>query len=638
MATLAEIYINQEYYNKAKATLLKAIKISEKNLGYYHPNLASLLILLSDVYSNQGFHNKEEKLLERALEITEKAFGRNHTNKVFILDRLASNNLSQNKYEKSISLLEDSLRLQFRFIRREAALIPLSRRSEFVESFGYSYERAFSFAEKNSKGKELALFSRINKQGLLQEIEKRQANILGLDQSNKDIIDRLKTLTTQISKNDLNLDIREKLLFEKEKLEEKLYSLLPEIQDKVVEIDDIARVIPDKGILIEFQKYEPFVENEWKDPRYLSLILEPINTSIDVSGKLKKYKIHVKDLGPASLIDDQIKKSLIATENIDKNAIKLWNKVGDLVIKPLQEYISNAKTIYISPDGEINRIPFYLLNSYDEKNLLGSTKKIIKLTTGRELLELAQNKKMAKNMPLILANPKFDKRVRKKRDSNNLNFLRPKKRYYNNRFKDWSQLPGTALEGEKVSKIIKSKLLTRDDATSIAVMNYESPEILHIASHSFFISDDEFIGDPLLRSGVVLAGANNSFKDNKDDGYLTALEFSKLNLQGTELVVISGCDSGVGEINIGEGVYGLKRAITVAGARSSLLSLWPVSDFATVNFMIIFYENLKNGLGKYEALFMTQEFFRNHSNKKYRHPFYWAAFQLSGDWRPINYK
>ena len=99
--------------------------------------------------------------------------------------------------------MEDSLRLQFKLIRREAALIPLSRRSEFVDSFGYAYERAFSFAEKDSKGKELAFFSRINKQGLLQEIEKRQANIFDLDQSNKDIIDRLKILTTQISKNDL---------------------------------------------------------------------------------------------------------------------------------------------------------------------------------------------------------------------------------------------------------------------------------------------------------------------------------------------------------------------------------------------------------------------------------------------------
>ena len=240
-------------------------------------------------------------------------------------------------------------------------------------------------------------------------------------------------------------------------------------------------------------------------------------------------------------------------------------------------------------------------------------------------------------MPLILANPKFETRRIKKRDSNNLNFLRPKKRLYNNKFKNWSQLPGTALEGEKISKILKSKLLTKDDATAIAVMNYESPEILHIASHSFFISDDEFLEDPLLRSGVVLAGANNASNNKKDDGYLTALEFSKLNLQGTELVVISGCDSGVGEINIGEGVYGLKRAITIAGSRSSLLTLWPVSDFATVNFMKIFYENLKIGLGKYDALFNTQEFFRNHPNKQYRHPFYWAAFQLSGDWRPIDF-
>ena len=143
--------------------------------------------------------------------------------------------------------------------------------------------------------------------------------------------------------------------------------------------------------------------------------------------------------------------------------------------------------------------------------------------------------------------------------------------------------------------------------------------------------------NPLIRSGIVLAGANNPEMDTNDDGYLTSLEVTKLDWEGTEMVVISGCESGLGDIKSGEGVYGLKRAISVAGAKSSLLSLWKVNDLATVEFMDSFYSKLKNGEGKSKALANTQKEFRNHKIPGYRHPNVWAAFQLSGDWRPIDF-
>jgi len=145
---------------------------------------------------------------------------------------------------------------------------------------------------------------------------------------------------------------------------------------------------------------------------------------------------------------------------------------------------------------------------------------------------------------------------------------------------------------------------------------------------------------PLLRSGIALAGANqakaiDSTSDTADDGYLTALEVAQLDWKGTELVVISACESGTGDIQAGEGVYGLKRAIAVAGARSSLLSLWKVDDKATAAFMESFYLKLKAGQSRADALAATQKEFRAHRNKSWRHPYVWAAFQLSGDWRPL---
>ena len=214
--------------------------------------------------------------------------------------------------------------------------------------------------------------------------------------------------------------------------------------------------------------------------------------------------------------------------------------------------------------------------------------------------------------------------------------------------------------------MLNGRLLVEQEARSNAVQQAKAPTVLHIASHAFFLpdqeqenngvsSDDEIRaglqGDsglntsalsgesPLLRSGIALAGANRVSQrkagEEGDDGYLTALEVAQLDWKGTELVVISACESGKGDIRAGEGVYGLKRAIAVSGARSSLLSLWKVDDRATAAFMRSYYKNLKSGKGRAEALAITQIEFRNHRIPMWRHPYVWAAFQLSGDWRPI---
>ena len=130
------------------------------------------------------------------------------------------------------------------------------------------------------------------------------------------------------------------------------------------------------------------------------------------------------------------------------------------------------------------------------------------------------------------------------------------------------------------------------------------PQILHIATHGFFLEDGKTAKDtakienPLLRSGLALAGANQSIKESKDDGILTALEASGLNLWGTKLVVLSACDTGLGEVRNGEGVYGLRRAFVLAGTESLVMSLWSVSDYVTREMMTNYYKNLKAGMGR----------------------------------------
>jgi CHAT domain-containing protein len=198
----------------------------------------------------------------------------------------------------------------------------------------------------------------------------------------------------------------------------------------------------------------------------------------------------------------------------------------------------------------------------------------------------------------------------------------------------------------------EATLLTKRQASKAALGEVRSPWLLHIATHGFFLEDlkmtptGQALGDdpsrllkqvrksgvgienPLLRSGLALAGANEQKKE--DNGILTALEMTGLNLWGTKLVVLSACDTGVGEIRNGDGVHGLRRALVLAGSETQVMSLWPVSDRWTRELMVAYYGGLRRGEGRGEALRQVQ--LGMHKDVKRGHPYYWAGFIQSGEW------
>jgi CHAT domain-containing protein len=221
---------------------------------------------------------------------------------------------------------------------------------------------------------------------------------------------------------------------------------------------------------------------------------------------------------------------------------------------------------------------------------------------------------------------------------------------------DYSQvffgpLPGVNEEVRALRALLPTaQFLTREQATKTALQNVVAPSILHIATHGFFLSEpgatasgaqpDTTRGlsanakteNPLLRSGLALAGANR--KD--ESGILTALEASHLNLWGTRLVVLSACDTGVGQVHNGEGVFGLRRALVLAGAESQLMSLWPVADRGTRELMISYYKDLVNAHGRGEALRRAQ--LQMLQSRSHRHPYYWASFIQTGEWANLDGK
>jgi CHAT domain-containing protein len=200
------------------------------------------------------------------------------------------------------------------------------------------------------------------------------------------------------------------------------------------------------------------------------------------------------------------------------------------------------------------------------------------------------------------------------------------------------------------------KILRGDQATEGALKKVRGPRILHLATHGFFLPDepppqpaDDARADgaamvpgaagpppqenPLLRSGLALAGANK-LRSGNEDGILTALEASGLDLWGTKLVVLSACETGVGKVTNGEGVYGLRRALVIAGAESLVMTLWQVDDLATRDLMAGYYARLGAGKGRGTALRDTQLAIA--AQGKYAHPYFWASFLSAGADAPID--
>jgi CHAT domain-containing protein len=355
-----------------------------------------------------------------------------------------------------------------------------------------------------------------------------------------------------------------------------------------------------------------------------------------------------------------------------KDVQQLARSLDEKVMRPTRALVGDPTQLLVAPDGELNLIPFAALVD-EQGHYLIEHYSITYLTSGRDLLRM-QVARQSKSPPVVVADPAFGDPplLGQRGESNRLNGAGSSGRAR----VDYSQiffgpLPGVNDEVRALRELLpNATFLTRERATKAALQSVVAPSILHIATHGFFLQDASAPGvdrapqrgspaavvvatgsvgqsgtrsisasakidNPLLRSGLALAGANLRSNSN-DDGVLTALEASGLNLWGTKLVVLSACDTGVGEVRTGEGVYGLRRALVLAGAESQLMSLWPVSDRSTRDLMIGYYKGLVQGQGRGDALRRVQ--LQMLQSKSHGHPYYWASFIQTGEWANLEGK
>jgi len=615
--------------------------------------VTGILSSLGSAYSLKGEYTKSSEYHDRAIGRSKALQGGESIEMSELLNQRAVNFYRQRLFSKAVNDLSESQRIQLKWMVNELPLLPDQARSAQLRQLGGAWLFTFGWIANYPPAKQLALETRLNRQGLLLEIEQRQALSLTAPGVDRVKVEQLHAMTQQLTSMSLPPDRRAEVRDKRDKLQADLYRQNPELQIRLVTPAEVAKALPADAVLVEFQRYWPFdgrkpINKGWGDPQYIALVLKPDSS------------ISAVPLGPAAAIDAQVQKGLNASAQDLRDAEVFWTQLSNQVLKPLLPQLGGRRQWFLSPDGELNRVPFAALPAPQQPGApLAQVVQLRVLTTGRELLRL-QQPAPAGRKALVMANPSYDRPGNKAAPAVTAGAVSnaDQRRSAELGSSQWPPLPASEREGQQVASLLSSGLISGSAATTMALQRQQGPLVLHIATHGFFVADPVRTpqdplrqidanglrlrgfrhDDPLLRSGLVLAGANQPVADPNDDGYLTAAEALTLNLRGSELVVLSACSTGQGEIRSGEGVYGLQRALAVAGARSTLLSLWKVDDAATQEFMVRFYRRIKAGKGRADALAEVQKEFRSGIPGKpdgWKEPYYWAAWQLVGDWRPI---
>jgi len=396
-----------------------------------------------------------------------------------------------------------------------------------------------------------------------------------------------------------------------------------------VSYKDIAKNLKDSELYIDYAKagknYYIFTLDNKENITFNQI---DKNASKEIDKNIKAFR---EDIDTIVNVSKLTKKEL---KKLQKHSKKILSKLYDIALnKPLKDILSKYSNLIISPDGALRLIPFEAM--YDAKNnkYLIEEKNIKYTPSGKELIRLFKFAKAtnAKNQAIVMANPDFNKNIKApKEEEIALTPNTKRSGIIKSLFKmHFKPLPGTKEEAKEIEQTIKDKVevkeFTKDKATEQNLYKVKSPKFLHIATHGFFIKDNT-IPNPMLKSGIALTGANAGAIKGDGAGIVTALKLSGLNLKGTNLVVLSACETGVVDINSTQSVSSLAKAFIQAGAKDIVMSLWSVNDKATKDLMAQFYKNIKQGNSYSQALKRA----KLKMIKQDMHPYYWAGFVLSG--------
>jgi CHAT domain-containing protein/Tfp pilus assembly protein PilF len=683
LSNLASFYMDKGDYAKARPLFLRALHITEKALGPDHPEVAKDLNNLAVLYHHQDLYAETEPLFLRALRIKEKALGPDHPDVAMELNNLAILYGDQGKYveaEPMYRRLFDNLFQQFQY---NFNYMTEKERLGFLDTLEFNFPAFFSFVYRfRSKDPSLAgsmydllLWEKGLIAGSVADM-RREIEASGDTEALK-LLGRLTATRTQIAAL-LNTEPPDRELWRQQI--NQLRSEANDIEKALVarssafaERKQLERAtwqqvrdsLKPGEAAVEFARFRLY-DKKWTGTRYyVALVVTPetkgqpeyvfLGDDKQIEGDMiLRFKHSVQTRG------------LLAEPEIELPGADTYA----LIWKPLEKALVGRTRIYLSPDGVLNQLPLGIIPTPDGKllmerydiHLLSSTRDILRsapppaattaLLVGNPVFDLSEEQQRVAIEKLALPQPEAPTRIAAllpggvSRDQGSGSALQGLPR-----------LPGTGAEVASIAELMqehqwKTSVYTNELALKTVVERAGSPRVIHLATHGFFLSDQQIkmertvtgdsqasgIEDPMLRSGLYFAGANRTLAgkpagEGLDNGVLTAMEAGSLNLRGTQLVVLSACNTGQGDVKNGEGVFGLRRAFEEAGAESVLMSLWSVPDRETLELMQRFYKKWLGGIEIHEALKeaqleMREQVRKSHNGKDL--PYYWGAFVLVG--------
>jgi CHAT domain-containing protein/tetratricopeptide (TPR) repeat protein len=633
MKNLAVLYISQKKFDVAFNSLTVAEGIWKAKTGTKNNvNAASIYTLTGDVYYQQKNYKKAEEFYNLSKALYEKFFSVKHPEYVKVLSKLGKVYYMQKDYKRSKRLIEESLSNYENYIKEFFPALSENLKAKYWNTIRGDFEfyntLAFSNLEdfKDLSGK-IYNYQLLTKALLLSTSIKIRERILNstddqLKSIYNDWVQKKEVLTLALSMSPQQLTESEvdpgALQQEVEQLEKEL-SKRSELfgqnfENKRIVFEDVKKSLKPNETAIEMVRYRYFNHDFTDSVIYAALFLKP---------EFSKPKVIMLNDG---------KKMETRFFKFYRNAIigKIPDEISYGVFwKPIIDGIGQSSTIYLSAEGIYNQINLEAIPTPDGKYVIDNANIVLVSNTKDLFLKKGKSKTASDNTATLFGNPSF--------------YLTA------SADQSISSLPGTEKEVTQVQYMLKQKGYVTTEfveasASEENLKGLNSPKILYFATHGFYkpttqvTLEEELEGNeatlsqnPLMRSGLLLKGAGDllgktTYNFNMEPGILTAYEAMSLNLDKTFLVMLSACETGLGDLEAGEGVQGLQRAFLVAGSNYLIMSMFKVDDEATQKLMVTFYQKYLNNGNMRQSFIDAKKELR----VEYPEPIYWGAFMLIG--------
>lgn len=649
LSNLARLYDATARYAEAESLYLQAMEIEKQTLGEEHPSYATSLINIAALYQAWQPENPQiETLCQQAIAIDKAVFGTDSEYVMGDRQNLARFYYLSGEKGKAVPVLKEGLDYYRKQVENRFEYLGEQEREAIYNLVKPTFEAFIDLAFREQKDYPELLIEACNLQLQHKAILLSTSNLIKsriLDSGDQKLItlfQEVEALRQELGQiNSLPAEVRAEMEPVADSLRKILHVKDQQLTQSSTFYKAAREPITWQTIRDRLGKKEAFVEIvRFREFDYrLQKIINKVNYGAFIITSKTKSRPEVVRFPDGNFLEEKAIKAYqtFVRFQLEDNLsyASFW--------EPLKKALKKVKTVYFSPDGVFNQLNLQTLYHQKKDRFLFEEVDLRLLTSGKELAynpQIGQDNDLA----LLIGNPAFEEETELSAEITKdfsliLNTTERKRGLLS--------LPGAETEIEKISELLGTKGWHHQKwvgamAKESALKSMPNPKVLHIATHGFFQEEKDgnlnYRNNPLYRSGLLLTGAAKTLnsqvyaRDNvalgKEDGILTAFEAKSLDLNNTDLVVLSACETGLGEIRNGEGVYGLQRAFKVAGARSILMSLWKVNDQTTQELMVSFYKNwLEGNMSKREAFRQAQ----NEIKARYPHPYYWGAFVMIGE-------